>query len=559
MHRLLLITYFPASCFKRQSEFAINRVFRFVNKLFDKENRVLWLAILIHLAIALPLAWTLNVWLDEAWTMRTTANGLAQAFRDAVWEERQAPVYFLILAVWRSANDSLFWARAFSVVCACASIFVFDKLTKRFLHENKRNVFVFFFAAHPFLIYAALEARVYALIVLLSTLLLLVWHDAYAAGENRRLQFVYVSLGVFALYTNYYLGFGLVAGAAALIVLRRWSALKNYLWQMAAVAVLILPLAYLIKTQFSANNQYFRAEPSFLGGAKLIWNLVNDFVLPTPAQTLFAAARLWIVRIGFLLVVLTGVYQFFYRPNAETQKATSKTDLFDRENLNFVSPRFGDLNFGGSKTFALAVFCAVAAAFLFAAYFLLGADYVQQRHAAPLFAPLFLLLAAVLAKNLSPRNLIAASGLLIVFYAAALVETYSPLAKRGDWRRVADFIRSGEQPDEPIAVFRVYDALPFKFYYSGQNQVVPPTSFHGWNAENAPESGERWRTQIEFLKTQIPAAQQRLWLITEDRCDAPETAIECRPLEEFVIENYETLETRNFYTRKVRLLKRRAN
>ena len=500
-----------------------------MRKFFNRENRFLWLAIAVHLAIALPLAWTLNIWLDEAWTLRTTANGLTATLYDAVWQERQAPVYFLILWLWRGANDSLFWARAFSILSASASIFVFDKLTTRFLPENKVKIFGLFFAAHPFLIYAALEARVYALVVLLSTLLLLVWHDAYAVRENRRLQIVYVLLAAFALYTNYYLGFGLVGAAAALIVLRRWNALKNYLWQMCAVAVLILPLAFIIKTQFAVNNQYFRLEPSLIEGAKLVWNLVNDFVLPTPDQPLFAVARLWIVRIGFLTAIFAAAYQLL---------------------------KSGILNV---RTLALTVYCAVVAAFMFAAYFLLGADYVQMRHAAPLFAPVFLLLAAVLTENLSKRSLFAVAVLWLVFYSAALAQTYQPLAKRGDWQRVSEFIQSNENPNEPIAIFRVYDALPFQFYYQGQNQIVPRDALHGWNAERAAESAERWRAQIEFLKTQIPRDSKRLWLVTEDRCDAPETRIECRPLEDFVIENYETVKIANFYTRKVRLLKRKAN
>ncbi len=532
-----------------------------VKKFFNKENAFPWLAVALHLAIALPLAWTLNLWLDEAWTLRTTANGLAATFYDAVFEERQAPVYFVILWFWRAIDDSLFWARAFSILCACASIFVFDKLAKRFLPENKINVFVLFFAAHPFLIYAALEARVYALVVFLAASLLLIWQDAYAIRENRKLQIVYVFLAALALYTNYYLGFGLVAGAASLIALRRWRALINYLWQMCAVAVLIVPLAYLIKIQFAVNNQYFRLEPSIVEGAKLVWNLVNDFVLPTPEQPLFAVARLWIVRIGFLLLVLAGFYKFLNHRAAATPKKIEKgkANLFDQENFNSASRRFGGSDSFAKKTFALFVFNSIVTAFLCAAYFLLGADYVQLRHAAPLFAPIFLLLAAVLAENLSPRHLLAVAVLWLIFYSAALSQTYAPLAKRGDWQRVAKFIEANENAGDVIAVFRVYDALPFQFYYSGQNQIVPRDALHGWNAEQIAESPERWQSQIEFLKTQIPPESKKLWLVTEDRCDDDETAIECRPLEDFVIENYETLKSERFYTRKVRLLKRKAN
>lgn len=513
------------------------------------------LAAALHLAIVLPLTWTLNLWLDEAWTMRTTARGVLNALSEAVWQERQAPVYFAVLAVWRVFNDSLFWARCFSILCTIASIFVFDKLAKRFVSPGKQNLFVFFFAVHPFLIYAALEARVYALAVLLAALLLLVWHDGYLI-ENRRKQTIYVLLAWFAVYTNYYLGFNLVAGAAGLIVLRRWGALKSYLLQMCAVAVLILPLVLIIKSQFAANSEYYRAAPDLLDGAKHIWNHINDFVLPTPEQNVFAVLRLWIVRAGFLLVIVGGVYKFLNRRDAETQRGTKKFGDFDNTISNSASLRL--CGSSRKKTRALAVFAATIAAFLLAAYFLIGADYVQLRHAAPFFPVVFLLLATVLSEILSGRNLILVSILLAVFYSAALSETYSPLAKRGDWARVSKFIEQNETENQPIIIFRVYDALPFRFYYTGKNRIVPPDALHGWNAEDADESAKRWQKQIEFVIKQIPPEHEKLWLVTEDRCDAPETAVECRPLEDFVIENYVTERTENFYKRKVRLLKRKV-
>ena len=86
--------------------------------------RFAWPLIAVHLALALPLAWLLNIWADEASTLHTTQNGLAYAFRHAAADERQAPLYFWILGLWRDLNGSIFFARLFSLICVAAAISV---------------------------------------------------------------------------------------------------------------------------------------------------------------------------------------------------------------------------------------------------------------------------------------------------------------------------------------------------------------------------------------------------------------------------------------------------
>jgi hypothetical protein len=181
-----------------------------------------------------------------------------------------------------------------------------------------------------------------------------------------------------------------------------------------------------------------------------------------------------------------------------------------------------------------------------------------MRHAAPLFVLSILLFAAILNDFLSRRVFVAAMILTLVFSGLSLAARYSPLAKRGDWGRIANFIKQNEQSNEPIAIFRVQDALPFRFYYDGRNEIAPPEVKDEWNSEDAPETEMRWKKQIEFIILAIPANHERLWLITEDRCADEKLAIECQPLEDFVERNYVVERSKNFYTRKVRLLRRKS-
>ncbi len=67
-----------------------------------------------NLLVTLPLAWLLNIWQDEAYTLQTTSNGVAYAFHQALSFEQNAPLYFVLISLWRSLGDGIFYLRLFS-------------------------------------------------------------------------------------------------------------------------------------------------------------------------------------------------------------------------------------------------------------------------------------------------------------------------------------------------------------------------------------------------------------------------------------------------------------
>jgi hypothetical protein len=493
-----------------------------------KKIRSIWLLAAAHLAIVIPLAWILNLWIDEAWTMQTTSRGVFFALTEAVSGERQAPLYFLLLAFWRLFDDSLFSARLFSILCTVASIFVFERIAERIFSGKEKPIVLAFFALHPYLIWAALEARVYAMAILLSCFLALFWLDGYAAErQNVRKQIFYLIFAVAALYTNYYFGFLLVANAFALVFLRRWSALKNYLLQMAAVGVAAAPLFLIVGQQLTVRETAYHSPPSLKEGVKILWEILNNFVLPADSEFL-SKIRAWIVRLGILAAAVVLLKNRLRRLSALT------------------------LAFG-------ATVCVVTLFFL-AIYYRLGIEYVQMRHAAILFLPAILFFCSILKDTINNfRAWLAIAGILALFSASAIFARYEPLMKRGDAERIARFIEQNEQPNQPIVVFKVYNVLPLNFYYRGVNQFVPKpeTITYDWNPE-APLDGETaWQRQINFIISQIPPEHQKIWLVTEDFCDAPKTMIQCQPLEDFLEEHYVVERTEFFFHRKLRLLRRK--
>ncbi len=496
------------------------------------EKKIIVILIFLHLVIAVPFALTLNIWVDEASTLYTTKNGFFQAFQNIFTDEKQAPLYFLILSLWRKINDSIFFAQIFSMVFSAAAIFAFARLAKRIWEEKSAIFITAIFAFHPFLIWSSFEIRVYSLLIFLSCLLFVFFYDAFLDDEidtktKKRAQIFYVLTAVFALYTHYYLGFVLVGGFFALLVLRRWAQAKTYFMLMLAVSVAILPLFYIINLQFSVRIITFQEEKSLLEGVRVLWNHFLTFVLPTeiyPSEeiTFFSIVRLWIVRFAILVAVII-----------------------------FIKNRFKDLD---KNIIVFGTISAVSAAFFLFVYFQLGVGYVEIRHAAVFFVAVFIAASAIFVKILPQKSWVFVTVLCLVFFAYAIFAMYPNFTKRGDWARVAEFISQSEKPNQPIVIFDVYDAIALPNYYKGVNRILPDEKFFSFFAEGETGTPNNFRSQIDFIISKIPPDAPEIWLLTHENCKVGRS---CEPLEKFIEANYTIIEEKDFYKEKIRLLRKK--
>jgi uncharacterized membrane protein len=507
------------------------------------EKKFILILIFAHLAVALPLAFYLNIWVDEASTLHTTQNGFLQAFNNLFNDEKQAPLYFLAMSLWRKLNDSVFFARLFSIICSALAIKVFFDLARDVWKDNTARFVAAFFALHPFLLWASLEIRLYSLVILLSALLLKFFYEGYfQRGDTetqRKAQIYFVLTAIAALYTNYYLGFLLVGCFAALLVLRRFKEAKSYFMQMLVVSLAILPLLWIVRQQFSVRVAHFQAEKSWLEGLSVFWNHFLTFALPTeifPSEDVsgFSIVRIWIVRIVVLAVLIISVRN-------------------KGRNLD-------------EKVFAFGTITTITVAFLLFVYFQLGHGYVEIRHAAVFFVPFVLFLASIFAGVLTQRRegeeaqskkliVVSLAVLSAIFFAYSFFTLYPRFAKRGDWARVAAFIEQNEKANQPIVIFQVYDAIALPFHYKGANRILPDEKFFAFDLEAKAGDANSYRGQIDFIISEIPADAEEIWLLTNEKCAVKEA---CQPLENFVGANYTIVEEKNFYKEKVRLLRRKA-
>lgn len=499
------------------------------------EQKFVLFLMLLHAAVAIPMAYFINIWIDEASTLYTTQNGFFHALWYALPNEKQAPLYFWIMGLWREVNHSVLFARLFSIICSLFAIKIFFSVARKFWDEKFSMFVTFFFAIHPYLFWASNEIRGYSLMILFTVLLLKFFCEGYGFGEEKaekKARVFYIVTAVLSLYANYYLGFFLVGGFAALLLLRKWRAARNYFLDMIVAGIFFLPMLFVIKAQFDVRTSDYVPPTYLTEGLKMLWNHFLVFVLPTEIYSagetsVISVYRLWIVRLAALVAVV----------------------------LLFVKRKIFD-----EKILIFGAISAVICAFFLFLYFLTGTLHIQIRHAAVFFVPvLFLMFAAlweIKPENFKPKTYYFASiaFILLGFYIYSAFNISPNFTKRGDWSRAAQFIEQNEKEGQPIIVFSNYEVIALNFYYKGKNEVLPKDRFFHWNFEAKPGTIGTYQKQIEYVISQIPADSEEIWLLTQEDC---QTSAACEPLEKFVESNYNVVSQKDLYLERIRLLRKK--
>src|SRR5262245_48346130 len=94
------------------------------------------LAAFSYCVVTTFLAWRLNLWRDEMYSLHSTSGSVRSALDRAIDFELQPPVYFVALDLWRSIEPSPFFARLFSVICGVAAVLTTAELSRRVLPRS---------------------------------------------------------------------------------------------------------------------------------------------------------------------------------------------------------------------------------------------------------------------------------------------------------------------------------------------------------------------------------------------------------------------------------------
>ena len=492
-----------------------------------------------HLAITLFLAQALNIWIDEFYSLNTTSQTLSYALERSIHYEIQPPLYFLLLTVWRHLNDSIFWARLFSVGCMALAVYLSTGLAHRYLKSIHPAWLTASLAFHPYSIWAAVEIRTYAFCILLSVLLLLFFFDGYlAVVESRSAKWFYGLTVIAALYTHYFLACLLIGQGAVLLLLRRWPQLRHYLLSMAVVSLCFLPLIASLMGHLEGGGAYGDPDATALTGLQAALGRAMVFALPT-ASDWESAPVMRLLRYG-----LFGVFLLLLVAKRRWM-TTSNWIVW------------------GICGFTILAFGVVLT--------LTQTTDLTYRYGYPLLLVMLLTLLSglsLLPHGQSRQRILGGLSLLFfLLYGSSLMINYGPLAKDGDWQRVAAYITSLEQPNQPILGFSAEAMMPLTYYYHGRNQILPLPHPVSQNVYRPEEFVLQQESEISTALAQVPGDHAEIWLVTGPRyilgnpdkepCQLFGTHLNCQILEQFVQKNYTVEQSQAFYGSRVRFLRQK--
>jgi 4-amino-4-deoxy-L-arabinose transferase-like glycosyltransferase len=491
-------------------------------------DRLLLAAFAIHLAVVLPLVWLLPAYIDEVYSLRTASHSVWESLKLGVTFERQAPMYFGMLNIWCRINNSIEFARIFSVLCTLGTIWVGANLSRQLFGRVPGATLALLLALHPSVLFAATECRVYAAEIFLVALLLYIFAKLFLLNQQSGAKLVALSvLAALSMYTQYHIGFLLLGLAVALLASGRLREARNFVACMVGTAILIIPILTWLTSQLqqpdgSTSNRFTAGETiRFAAG------LVRTFLFPAamhlvPSANNSSSGRC--VSFGIQSIVVLLVFAAFW--------AIHKSGKAIRQSAAF---------FWCCLFVSMATLLAMAGAF--------GGRLLVlfPRYWVGLVMPSCLATLALLV-DLGSRKVLVVS---VLFYlttnAGDAWSHYRSPAKYGDSIRVAKYIQENEAGGQPIVVFPNQHAAALSLYYHGPNPLVPlpkPVRFDKFDMRDDSMQSE---AQITAALRQADGLERSLWLVFEPFDGGREAQFHPELVSAYFGRCYRTVKSRTFF------------
>mgnify|MGYP006279613807 FL=1 len=489
--------------------------------------------VVLHTAGALWLAATLNLWIDEAYSAHTSGAGPWYAYEQARYFELQPPLYFVLLALWRTLGEGLFWGRLFSVCCATGFLLCAWIAVRQYVPRLAPGWVLAPLAISPFLLHSASDMRVYALLLCLSGAALVVFHRAFLAPDATLwAKAALVPLALAGLHTQYFFGFLLVAFAAGLLLRGVWRELFQYTGLMALTGILFLPQLLIVPEQVAQHTGgAAKADVGLFQIAAFLPRRIQYYLWPVHDDwSRYVRWPIFLVFWGVLLgCFLRGVRQW----------------------------RSRDAWLLGATVVLGALLTGTMVA-------VTGRELMAQRHTAVWLLPATLSVYLVLAYGggaQRTRLLAAWTIVATVLNIGVLADTYTPYARTGDYARVAEHLRTQVPPGAPVLVFNAEAGIALDWYYDGPMRVLPAPE--DWQAYNLEEFVLRDTAPIaRAVRTEDGDPADEVWLVNnvspgERNYLGMDYNLE--RLLDYLEARYECLSTTRFFENEVRQYRRRTN
>jgi MFS family permease len=417
-----------------------------MNILPIKKTHLLFnLFITLYFLTVLFLAFYVNIWEDEAYTLNTTSGKLSEVISDSYSFEGQPPVYFVLLSFWRLIHPGIFTARLFSVLCIFLTVFVLNRLISLLSDIKCPNWIIVVFLLNPFTVWAALEIRTYALLILLAAVA--IYCAIIYVTENRKAYlYFFLFISLIGLYTQYYFAFLIAAIAISILVQYGWNVFFRLSLHLIPVLILFLPNFYFL----SDNVKNFQShDPGYSMNKKLsiVFISFENIILGLNIISTMRIIR-WLVRVAFILMVVASFFKVYKKPNNE---------------LNL-------------RNYNLLLIISVFSLVFFVLFTLISGMRFNLRYLAISFPSIVLLFVIFNYQSGFLKNII--YGVLSIYFLALLTLKYSVPIKSYDFEYIAKFVEQIEEPCEPLLFNSRTISIPFQYYYTGKNELAQlPDSF----------------------------------------------------------------------------------
>jgi len=448
-------------------------------KIFNKEkykiglkNKIFFAFLIIYGITMIYLSYKINISEDETYTLNTTSRNLAGVIKQSYNFEAQPPAYFILFSLWRHLCSGLYFAKLFSLIFTGFACFIFYQLSLLFVTKVKTAYWIAaIFLLNPFTVWAALEIRLYAFLIFLSVFSIYFFFRYYFE-EKLKFLYIFLFICIIGLYTQYFFIFLITSLSFIILIFKGWKKFFRFCLCLIPIILLFLPNLQFLPKQISIQESIKGKQYPFL---------VISEIAHSP-QSLILAINLvpnaWINRFIRITFIFSAIYIYY---KVYKQHLTQRNIFFEKYNIVLLS--------------------ILIMLVLFSVGFVITDVGYANKYMVTVF-PFFILLFTIF--EYYPfvlRRLI--YGIILMYYTILLTFNYLHPVKTYDFLSIAKYIKTIEQPNEPILIYRPAIALPFNYYYKGNNKVIPipyPVKFDSSYIVNIKDSVELKQT-IEKIAT----------------------------------------------------------
>ena len=410
-------------------------------------KRVLFFSfLLLYTGVMLWLCNELNIWMDEAYTLDTTSAKykLHLVIKQSYYFESQPPVYFILLSLWRKLNDGVFFARLFSLINIGLSAWFFYRLSNLIRGVKTSRWVLILFLLNPFVIWAGLEIRLYAFLLLLSVLLIYFFFRYYIS-EKKKYLYLFLFISAIGLYTQYFFAFLIAALVFASLLFKGWKIFFKFSLYLIPVILIFLPNVMLMADQLGMV-QSLKLQFSTMQRIDMVFHSPQNLMLAME-KLYFARELRWVILLLFILLIAWSYLK------GHKQNRLIKTFYFRAINLSILT------------SLAVIIMLAVVMA-------VTKIDYEDRYLIIAL--PLFILVFTLIDKHTFVLSRFIYILLTLFFsWLFFYIYYYSNPVKQYDYKGVAKYISLQARREEPILFYQSTISLPFGYYYKGSNPLIP--------------------------------------------------------------------------------------